>query len=322
NVERVIFKTFSNNDTMYLALSHGELDMLYTYSMGITPIAIETLSKNENITLQAITATNAPAVLGFNNSIAPFNDINMRQAVKYAIDYDKFKELFSSKYGSTPQEGFVSKGLVGYVETAPLKRDLQKAKEYLKLCGYDDSDLVNGYHTKNGKKLSFVLTVNGGKETHVRYGELVKQNLKEIGIDVVLEAIDNNAYKAKTSNKFSANNPTHQASIFGYTAAGMSMMSGLGTIYIDGTHTVQGGAQVFDSEFKQIVTKMSKSKTLDEYKTYAKECVEYYAKNVPVIALFLDSSVQAYNKKLSGFVVDGNYGLLNYKTWYTVEMAK
>lgn len=322
NVNRVIFKMFSNEDTMYLALAHGEVDLLYTYSRGISPIAVKTLENNENVTLQALTSTNLPAVLTFNNSIPPFNDVNLRLAVKYAINYDKFVELFSSPYGETAREGFVPKGTIGYAESKELKRDLSLAEEYLKKAGYDKSDIVDGYHTKDGKRLSFVLTVNGGKEIHARYAELVKENLKDVGIEVVIETLDGNTYNAKTANKYSNGNPTHQSAIMGYTSAGMAMMSGLGTIYIDGNHTVQGGAQVFDPKFDEIISNLKSSNTIEQYIGHAKECQEYYANNAPAIALFWDSSVQAYNKKLSGLVVDSNFGLLNYRTWFSIKADK
>ena len=68
---------------------------------------------------------------------------------------------------------------------------------------------------------NFTLTCNAGKESHVGYAELVKTQLEQFGIPVVLETLDADSYNAKTSNKFSENNITMEAAIYGYTAAGI-----------------------------------------------------------------------------------------------------
>ena len=73
------------------------------------------------------------------------------------------------------------------------------------------------------------------------YAEMIKTQLEAFGIQVNLDTVDKDAYNAKTSNKFSENNITMEAAIYGYTAAGMGMGNGLGSIYVDGNHAVQGG---------------------------------------------------------------------------------
>ena len=96
------------------------------------------------------------------------------------------------------------------------------------------------------------------------YAEMVKTQLEAFGIQVNLDTVDKDACNAKTSNKFSENNITMEAAIYGYTAAGMGMGNGLGSIYVDGSHAVQGGCQVFDEAFSTILDELKAAKTIEE----------------------------------------------------------
>lgn len=320
--EKVIFQTFNNADTMALSLAGGDIDIIWNYSGGLSQAAAAYFSKTDNLRVQALNALNNPAVLMFNNSKAPFDNANIRKAVVYAINYAQFKKLFATEYGASPREGFVPEGTEGYIQTAQLSQDLIKSAEFLSAEGYSDADKDSaGYHTRNGARLSFKLSVNGTNELHLRYAELLQNNLKEAGVEVILDICGKEIFQSKTSNKFSNNNVTHQAAVIGFTAAGMAMSSGLGTIYIDGAHSVQGGAQVSDPAFKEILSALSDARTTNEYATAAARCQQYYAQNMPVVSLYQDSSLQAYSNRFSGFWTDGNFGLLNVKSWYTVKIA-
>ena len=68
-----------------------------------------------------------------------------------------------------------------------------------------------------------------------------------------------------------------EAAIFGYTAAGMGMGNGLGSIYVDGNHAVQGGCQVFDEEFQHILEEMAAAAVLEDYYAGAAKLQDYYA---------------------------------------------
>jgi ABC-type transport system substrate-binding protein len=160
--------------------------------------------------------------------------------------------------------------------------------------------------------------VNAGKTTHVGYAELIKTNLEAFGIQVTLDALDGTAYNAKTSNKFSENNITHEAAIFGYTAAGMGMMNGLASIYVDGTHAVQGGCQVYDANFQAIIAKMAAAKTIEEYYAAAGELQDFYAAQTPLVALYWDNMMLAHSSKYTNITVDAVFGLNNVNNWFTI----
>lgn len=318
NVEKIVYQLFGNEDTMYLALQQGDIDMVWAYSTGAAGTYQDVLSTDSNVSLVNVAAANAPAVLAFNNAKGLFSDENLRQAVSYALNYEEFKTYFGSAYAEIPNRGFVPSTTVGYTDTEKLTTDTAKADEYMKAAGYTEKNADGFYVNADGAAAAFTLTVNAAKETHVGYAEMIKTQLEAFGIQVNLDAVDKDAYNAKTSNKFSENNITMEAAIYGYTAAGMGMGNGLGSIYVDGNHAVQGGCQVFDEAFSSILDELKAAKTIEEYYTGAAKLQEYYAAHMPLIALYWDNMMLAYSSKLDNVTVDAVFGLNNVNNWFSI----
>ena len=318
NVERIVYQLFGNEDTMYLALQQGDIDMVWAYSTGVAGTYQDVLAADANVSLVNVAAANAPAVLAFNNAKGLFSDENLRQAVSYALNYEEFKTYFGSAYAEIPNRGFVPSTTVGYKDTEKLTTDTAKAEEYMKAAGYAEKNADGFYVNADGQVAAFTLTVNAAKETHVGYAELIKTQLEQFGIQVDLDAVDKDSYNAKTSNKFSENNITMEAAIYGYTAAGMGMGNGLGSIYVDGNHAVQGGCQVFDEAFSAILSEMKSAKTIEEYYAGAAKLQDYYAAHTPLIALYWDNMMLAYSAALDNVTVDAVFGLNNVNNWFSI----
>lgn len=318
NVEKIVYQLFGNEDTMYLALQQGDIDMVWAYSTGAAGTYQDVLSTDTNVSLVNVAAANAPAVLAFNNTKGLFSDENLRQAVSYALNYEEFKTYFGSAYAEIPNRGFVPSTTVGYTDTEKLTTDTAKADEYMKAAGYTEKNADGFYVNADGTVAAFTLTVNAAKEAHVGYAEMIKTQLEAFGIQVNLDAVDKDAYNAKTSNKFSENNITMEAAIYGYTAAGMGMGNGLGSIYVDGNHAVQGGCQVFDEAFSSILDELKAAKTIEEYYTGAAKLQDYYAAHMPLIALYWDNMMLAYSSKLDNVTVDAVFGLNNVNNWFSI----
>ena len=318
NVGKITYRLFGIEDTMYLALQSGDLDMTWAYSTGVASTYQDVLAAAGTLTLESVAAANAPAVLAFNNANGPFADENLRLAVSYALDYDSFRTVFGSAYAASPNRGFVPPVTVGYKDTEALVQDLDKAAQHMADAGYTEKNADGFYVNASGEVCAFTLTCNAGKEAHVGYAELVKTQLEQFGIQVNLEALDSDSYNAKTSNKFSENNITMEAAIYGYTAAGMGMKNGLATIYVDGTHPVQGGCQVYDEEFQSILAEMGAAKTVEEYTSAAGTMQDWYAAHTPLLALYWDSQILAHNAAYENFTVDAVFGLNNANTWFSI----
>lgn len=316
NVKKVMLKTFGNADTMYLALKNSEIDMIYVYASGIDTTVIKDLSKAENVELKPVKDLSNTAVLVFNNDKEPWNNVLLRKAVKNAIDYDKFKELFGTEFSTPAKEGFVPEGTFGFVETNVNKQDIDAAKKLLEQAGAVDEN-NDGILELNGKPLTLELYLRSDKSVYQRYGELLKANLEEVGIAVDLKTTEVAQFREITEKTH-----TNQAMVSKFTAYGMSMGAGMGTSYMDKRLSANGQGQIADERFAKIVDSLKSAESEEDYLNAAKQCQEFYANEVPAIALYWDSYVQAYSNKLSGFVTDGTFGILNFETWFSIEKAK
>lgn len=317
HVDRLVYQLFDNPDTMYMALESGDIDMVWIYSTGVAASYQDVLEASENVQLISVDAANNPAVLAFNNAKGPFADENVRLAVTYALDYETFRDYVGSKLSNIPNGGFVPAATIGYKETESLEQDLEKAESLLAAAGYTRNE-AGKFVNEAGEPLRFTLTYRADRNNQLSCAEIIKTQLDGFGIDVTLEGLDSDSYNAKTSNRFSENNITMEAALYGYTSAGMGMGNGLGSIYVDGSHAVQGGAQVFDEEFKTILGEMSAAATLDAYITAAGKMQDYYAAHRPVIALYWDSLTYAANARFDNITVDNAFGLNNALNWLSI----
>ena len=317
NVGKIVYQVFGSDDTMYMALEKGEIDMTWIYSAGINANYHDALGKSANVQLITVAASNAPAVLAFNNAKGPFADENLRQAVAAALDYEQLRVKVGSANAVTPNRGFVPTTTIGYTKTEQLKQDLAAAEKYMNAAGYK-KNADGKFADASGNVFGFTLTFRSDQTNKVESADIIKNCLEAFGISVTLEPLDSASYNAKTSNKFSENNITMEAALFGYTTAGMGMGSGLATIYVDGTHAVQGGCQVFDAEFKNAEKELGSASTLDAYNKAAAKVQEYYAKHTPLVALYWDSFVYGVSAKYANITVDNAFGLNNVNNWFSI----
>lgn len=155
NVEKIVYQLFGNEDTMYLALQQGDIDMVWAYSTGVAGTYQDVLAGDANVSLINVAAANAPAVLAFNNAKGLFTNEDLRQAVSYALDYDAFRTYFGSAYAEIPNRGFVPATTVGYKDTEKLTTDASKADEYMKAAGYTEknADGFYGERRRSGRCL-------------------------------------------------------------------------------------------------------------------------------------------------------------------------
>ncbi len=115
-----------------------------------------------------------------NNQIPPFDNVNVRRAIAYALPYeDMFKAALFGRgaplFGATWPDGKPTSA--AYPIPQPVKLDLDKAKDYLKAAGLPD-----GFST------TFSFNV-GQAQTAEPMAALVKESLAKIGIMVDIQKL-------------------------------------------------------------------------------------------------------------------------------------
>ncbi len=155
-------------------ISRGELDIT---NDAQTPEANESMDAMDGVdVVSLLSGVNANLML--NTKMAPTDDVHVRRAVAYAIDYDT---IINNIYtGSVKATGPVVRGMAAAALSEaemPYRYDLIKAKEELKKSKYYDQ-------LKNGEmSLSFTWCTEGGLQQE-KLALLIQAGMAEIGINV------------------------------------------------------------------------------------------------------------------------------------------
>jgi peptide/nickel transport system substrate-binding protein len=130
----------------------------------------------------SITLTVGPGPRGrgltVNTTIAPLDDVRVRQAIAHAIDRDAVVEAMTSGHGEARYQPFASDS-PAYDESLNdmYTYDPDRARELLEEAGFEDG-------------LTFQAVVGGTATAYVQFGELLQSQLDEVGITMDLELVD------------------------------------------------------------------------------------------------------------------------------------
>ncbi|MFN4190209.1 MAG: ABC transporter substrate-binding protein [Pseudothermotoga sp.] len=163
-IKRIIIRDVPEETNRYLLVQRGDVDVAW----GITT---EQAAELRNVKPKGIRLVTTPGqaneYLAMNVGWGPFKDARVRQAIRYAIDYEAIINSVMRGFAILNQN-FMPIGYFGYVETNPFKRDVAKAKQLLAEAGYP-----NGFEVE-------LLT----NPTEIRQNEaiVIQANLAEIGV--------------------------------------------------------------------------------------------------------------------------------------------
>ncbi|MDO4321093.1 MAG: ABC transporter substrate-binding protein [Lachnospiraceae bacterium] len=172
--ETVIMKIVAEQTSRAIAIETGEADI----ADGISPDDAVRLDELDGITVSK-TDGNGCHVFQFNckSDNTPIQDPKVRLAICYAIDRETICDYLYSGLGEEPIDSIMAPSVAGYSSVGVLPYDVDKAKELLAEAGYAD-----------GFDMTIMTTdvYNRG----VEMGEILVEELKEVGINVTLEVVE------------------------------------------------------------------------------------------------------------------------------------
>ncbi|MFI7145395.1 ABC transporter substrate-binding protein [Nonomuraea sp. NPDC050022] len=188
------FWSYNNNDASLQAMVTGQLDwggmfMADPDKQFVAKDPEHNAYKNES---QLYVTNLVP-----NLTKAPMNDLAVRQAINLGLDRDKIIELAFAGLGKPASPaGIVLPLFQDYLSpkyaTAKLEFNQDKARQTLEAAGYaKDGD---GYYAKDGKRLSVTCHLVSGWTDYVSAAQVIKQQLKEVGIEFRSKEVSFNAF--------------------------------------------------------------------------------------------------------------------------------
>jgi peptide/nickel transport system substrate-binding protein len=134
-LSQVLVKHVPESTNQQFALEKGDADV----ARNLTPQQVTALQGKSGVS----TTTAASLLLvyvGMNALKKPLDNVNVREALRTAVDYDGIiKDLL--KGNAKKVQGIVPQGLAGYNESAPFQADVNKAKALLQQAGVTTATL-------------------------------------------------------------------------------------------------------------------------------------------------------------------------------------
>lgn len=181
--DKVTFRFIPDDETRLLEFKRGGINVL----LDVPFQYIEELEEDPEVDILRI-PNYVLSYLGWNNKLPIFQDVKVRQAIALAIDRDTiinttFNGEATAVYGPLP------KATYGYSDTIEAKaqemyaQNIDEAKKLLSEAGWTEGS--DGIVTKDGEKFSVELWVDSDPANQ-RAGQIIQNQLKEIGIEINL----------------------------------------------------------------------------------------------------------------------------------------
>lgn len=274
-----IVKNIPNTDTRYAALKSGEIDGVLDLN-AIPPFLAEEIKKDNRFAVESNKSTMI-RYLALNNSRFPFNDVRMRQAVSLAIDRKNLVNALYMGYAQ-PTMNVLNYTSPGYKEF-PLEYDLEKAKRLAK-------------EVLGDKRCDVTYCINGAEPLQKGEAELIAYWLQEIGLNVHIQSLEY-ATRAKMLRKGDYDIARLQKGLANgdpYEVLNSFLMPE-GSIYVS-SHT---GYQ--NEELQQLMRQVKHTVDEDKRQQIFNRVQEIAVEEEPLIALFNDMNIVAYNKRLKNY---------------------
>lgn len=186
HLEEVVLETVPEESTRLLRLERGDVDIA-TVTPGSLPALEQRIAEQSLPIVIQKERDGQPLLslstmwLNLNNKMLPTSDVNVRKALIHAFDYDLWIEQVLNGYGLR-MEGMIPRGVLGHVEAYPsYPFDLALAQSFLDQASPEaKAELEKGLSFRYSP--GYVIQAEGAL--------LWQQNLAAIGINLVLEEID------------------------------------------------------------------------------------------------------------------------------------
>lgn len=314
SVQTIKIKLYGTNDVMILALEKGEIDVTYTYSDGIPYYYVSDILKNTNLGVMTMASEGIFPTLFFNTTKAPWNNVTMRMAVANAIDYKELKNLCVGGFGSVAEKGLVPEAVLYHLNTTALTQNQTFSKKLLTSLGYVDID-ADGYREyPNGSK--FMPNLCFAAASNSKQAELLKGYLNAVGINVVVKQrpVDWTLASFRSNDMLLLSN-YYYYSTYAYDGYAVYLIDGdVGSGHL-------GYSSVYDAAFTAIMQQLKTATTPEQRQAAAYAVQQYYANNLPALALYWSDLIQPYNLKYHGYQFDPKWGIMCYGTFFNLKLA-
>jgi len=307
-IDRIEWKHFRTVDSALLALKKGEIDVLIDEPPA--GVLAPSLLNEKVVTIEVGPNPGLPLLI-FNYKKYPLNVTEFRRAISYAIDYQSLVDSIEAGYGEVPGAGIIPSCVrQSNPDIARLQFNLTKANEILDSLNYTDTNGDGIRNMPDGRELSFqVIAWNDGKD--MRVAEMLSYMLKKAGIE--FQPYTN---ELSVLQKMVWDDRDYDMHIDFHDP----YMTALGFATIDLVPLQYGTCN--DPVFSELYNDTMSARNPEELKKAVYSLQDYYANELPGIALYWSKSIYPYRSdRFEGWVPLQGYGLTSHESWFSIRPA-
>ncbi len=183
-LERVVLRVMPDETARMLALEMGDVDVV----TGLNPDTAKRLADSPEIVIHEVPGRTIAYVL-WNLRRAEFAEARVRRALSLAIDRGRIVDEILQ--GQARQAASLLPPAMWNHDAAlaPDRCDPGAARQLLEQAGWADRD-GDGVRERDGVPLRFELLVRGGSPAFDEVAVLVRENLREVGVEVELRRLE------------------------------------------------------------------------------------------------------------------------------------
>jgi peptide/nickel transport system substrate-binding protein len=185
-LEKKITRIIPDLSSQFMELIAGNIDLMNINPIQYSRVFPSRSELNDKINLYKEMG-NGYTYFGFNLKKKPFDDVNIRKAISYAINKEEIIDGVLLGLG----EEITSPYKPGtYWENKSINKisfDVSRSRELLEKSGYQLN--ANNIYEKDGKPLAFEILTNQNKQREMT-AVLIQRRLQDIGIDVSIRVIE------------------------------------------------------------------------------------------------------------------------------------
>lgn len=186
NIDKFIARIIPDTSTMFLELKFGGIDF-----MGLTPPQYK-LQAHNDFFKKYFQKFRYPSFgytyLGYNLLNPMFSDKKVRQAIAYAINKKEIIEGVLMGYGMPCTGPFPPESWAYNPRVSDYEYNQEKAIKLLSDAGWKKNR--NGILEKDGRIFSFTVLVNQGNQARLMTAQIIKEQLKKIGIEMNIKVLE------------------------------------------------------------------------------------------------------------------------------------
>lgn len=305
-VNELIWPVIKDQNTAFQALRTGEVHAI------IREVPPEQISQFSAAPFKIARGPGfASTMLQFNDTRAPWNRKEVRQAVDQAIDKKKLADTLLLGNATVATPGFIHPNSPFHDPSVTARFDVARAKALLDGIGARPG--ADGIRVLDGKPMTAALLTYSNNPIRLRAAELIQGMLKDVGIGITIRSLDTNALDALVWPEFDVSKGRdYDLSMWGWSApVQVDAARVLEFVHSDtkiGTGNIGGYKNAQADELgNQIAVTADEAKR----KSLIQQLEKLIAEEVPFTMLYFQDGVFAYRAETyDGWVFQKGLGII------------